>query len=73
MIPANFNIRGDIINERRPSPAKHDVFSCRLELIVHYLERTWTIPTEDSLRVLTYNVDVGDIRVNRSRSVGDHV
>src|ERR1700682_1954109 len=71
VVPANFDIRGDIIDERGPSAAKHDVFSRRLQFIVHYLEWPRAVPTDYSLCVLTYDVDVGDIRINhrQGRSV----
>src|SRR6202171_1003302 len=64
MIPANFDIRRDVIDERGPSAAKHDVFSCRLQFIVHYFEWSGAVPTDYGLCVLTYDVDVGNIRIN---------
>src|ERR1700733_8775946 len=67
MIPANFDIRGDFINECWPSPPKHDVLSRRLQLVVHDLEGPRTIPTRDSLRILAHNVDVGNIRINKRK------
>ena len=53
MISAYFDIRRDVTNQRRSSPPKHDVFSGRLQLVVHYLEWPWTVPTLNRLGVLT--------------------
>src|ERR1700730_3211967 len=64
VIPANFDIRRNTIDERGLSPTKHDVFPCCLQLVVHYLKWPRTVPTRDSLRILALDVNVGNIRVN---------
>ena len=69
VIPAYFDIRRDITNQRRPSPPKHDVFSRRLQLVVHYLERPWTVPANNRLGVLTLHVDVRDIGINHRQEM----
>src|SRR5580658_5699154 len=74
MISPYFDLRGNVTTQRRLSPAKQDILTGRLQLVVHDLERSRSVPSNNGLGVLPFHMDVRDIGVNyrQGRSVEHH-
>src|SRR6185503_3528427 len=63
IVVPNLNVGGNQVLDTRVGPAEHYVLAGPFQMVVDDLERTWTTPTANCLRVVAFSMDLRDVGV----------